>query len=214
MTKYKTCLVNISHPEQKEVVVANSDKLDIDCVGDINQCILNNGKQEKIEIRRVHYVPNICANLLSVSQMVKKNNTVLFTRHGCKIMDANKKVIATASLIDDLFKLDTVPNKQIFCADTNKSIILEKTKEDLLLWHRRFGHASFDYMKFLKGTVKDFAVPNNMVCVTCIRGKQTRLPFKHEGNRASQLLELIHSDVCGPFSVNSFSGNAVPRNIC
>lgn len=138
--------------------------------------------------------------------MVKKNNTVLFTRHGCKIMDANKKVIATASLIDDLFKLDTVPNKKIFCADTNKSIILEKTKEDLLLCHRRFGHASFDYMKFLKGTVKDFAVPNNKVCVTCIRGKQTRLPFKHEGNRASQLLELIHSDVCGPFSVNSFSG--------
>lgn len=206
MTKHKTCLVNISHPEQKEVVVANSDKLDIDCVGDISQCVLNNGKREEIEIKRVHYVPNICANLLSVSQIVKRNNTVLFTKNGCKILNANNKVIATASLIDDLFKLDTVPNAKVFCADTNNSNICEKTKENLLLWHRRFGHASFDYMKFLKGTINDFAVSNRKVCVTCIQGKQTRLPFKHEGNRASQLLELVHSDVCGPFSVNSFSG--------
>lgn len=61
-----------------------------------------NGKQNEITINKVHYVPNICANLLSVSQMVKNNKTVLFTKDGCKILDSKENVIATASLVNDL----------------------------------------------------------------------------------------------------------------
>ena len=38
-------------------------------------------------------------------------------------------------------------------------------------------------------------------------GKQTRVSFKkHPPSRKSELLELVHSDVCGPLKVNSFSG--------
>lgn len=43
-------------------------------------------------------------------------------------------------------------------------------------------------------------------CVTCVEGKQTRKSFISEGSRAKDLLELIHSDVCGPISPQSIGG--------
>lgn len=44
-------------------------------------------------------------------------------------------------------------------------------------------------------------------CIACIEGKQSRLPFpKKSYTRASEKVGLIHSDLCGPMSVSSFSG--------
>ena len=42
------------------------------------------------------------------------------------------------------------------------------------------------------------------VCVDCIKGKQTK-HTKKGATRSTQLLEIIHSDICGPFDVSSFN---------
>ena len=36
------------------------------------------------------------------------------------------------------------------------------------------------------------------VCESCLEGKMTKRPFNAKGRRAQELLELIHTDVCGP----------------
>lgn len=44
--------------------------------------------------------------------------------------------------------------------------------------------------------------------VSWIEGKQSRKPFKRiENEKARGKLELIHSDLCGPFNVTSLQGN-------
>jgi len=44
-------------------------------------------------------------------------------------------------------------------------------------------------------------------CSHCMVGKQTRVSFKkHPSSRKFELLELVHSDVCGPLKVKSISG--------
>ncbi|RDX72093.1 hypothetical protein CR513_48467, partial [Mucuna pruriens] len=44
-------------------------------------------------------------------------------------------------------------------------------------------------------------------CSHCMASKQTRVSFKkHPPSRKSELLELVHFDVCGPLKVKSFSG--------
>ena len=41
-------------------------------------------------------------------------------------------------------------------------------------------------------------------CVHCLVGKQKRVSFhSHPPSRKSKLLELVHSDLCGSFKVNS-----------
>ncbi|KAE9565727.1 hypothetical protein PC116_g28540 [Phytophthora cactorum] len=45
------------------------------------------------------------------------------------------------------------------------------------------------------------------LCDGCALGKQTRVSYmKSSPNRAKQVLEVIHSDVCGPMQTSTFSG--------
>jgi hypothetical protein len=44
-----------------------------------------------------------------------------------------------------------------------------------------------------------------LVCEHCLAGKATRLPFG-KVKRASSLLQLIHSDICGPMNVRERHG--------
>jgi len=79
------------------------------------------------------------------------------------------------------------------------------------LWHKRFGHLSAKGLQLLqqKGMVRGF--PHfkvaSMTCTECFVGKQRRniIPKKSIW-RASQPLELIHADICGPISPRSNGG--------
>ncbi len=43
------------------------------------------------------------------------------------------------------------------------------------------------------------------VCEACVQGKQHRMPYpKKSSNKATELFETVHSDVCGPMNVKSF----------
>lgn len=81
------------------------------------------------------------------------------------------------------------------------------------LWHRRMGHLnSTDLNKMKEGAAvgiefKDKAVINKSTCVVCCQGKQSRLPFNHVATRSSEVLNIIHADVCGPMEVASIGGS-------
>ena len=52
----------------------------------------------------------------------------------------------------------------------------------------------------------NFSSKKGEQCVVCVKGKQTRKPFKDIGKRAQNVLDLVHSDLCGPFEIESHSG--------
>lgn len=43
-------------------------------------------------------------------------------------------------------------------------------------------------------------------CEPCLMGKMTKTPFSRTMERASDLLEIIHTDVCCPMSVEARGG--------
>ena len=43
-------------------------------------------------------------------------------------------------------------------------------------------------------------------CEPCLLGKMTKTPFSGTMERASDLLEIIHTDVCGPMSIEARGG--------
>ena len=43
-------------------------------------------------------------------------------------------------------------------------------------------------------------------CEPCLTGKMTKTPFSRTMERATDLLEIIHTDVCGPMSVEACGG--------
>ena len=43
-------------------------------------------------------------------------------------------------------------------------------------------------------------------CEPCLMGKMTKTPFSGTMERATNLLEIIHTDVCGPMSIEDRGG--------
>ena len=43
-------------------------------------------------------------------------------------------------------------------------------------------------------------------CEPCLMGKMTKTPFSGTMEQATNLLEIIHTDVCGPMSVEACGG--------
>lgn len=80
------------------------------------------------------------------------------------------------------------------------------------MWHERLGHLNERDLKDLakKQLVLGLKINSNEklpTCETCIKGKHAQTPFpKVSKTRSSKLLELVHSDVCGPMRTKSIGG--------
>ena len=42
-----------------------------------------------------------------------------------------------------------------------------------------------------------------LICEPCLEGKMTMRPFKAKCYRAKEVLNLVHTDLCGPMSISS-----------
>ena len=51
-----------------------------------------------------------------------------------------------------------------------------------------------------------FDYESHETCESCLLGKMTKAPFTGKGERASDLLGLIHTDVCGPLNTLARGG--------
>ncbi|KZV22848.1 hypothetical protein F511_19440 [Dorcoceras hygrometricum] len=62
--------------------------------------------------------------------------------------------------------------------------------------------------KIVRSDMFDLSDINSLpTCESCLKGKMTKQPFKGKGERAQSLLDLIHTDVCGPFSIGTKYGH-------
>ena len=107
-------------------------------------------------------------------------------------------LVATASLNNNVYKLNICENQSV-CFRTVSSDV----------WHQRLGHVNDTYFQRTAKMVDGLEYKGDARiegCEVCSQGKQSRLPFPKEGRRAQQLLEIIHSDLCGPMEVTSLGG--------
>ena len=56
-----------------------------------------------------------------------------------------------------------------------------------------------------EGVLRSLDLSDFQVCIQCIKGKQTNKRNFH-AERAKDVLELIHTDICGPFPTGSWNG--------
>lgn len=79
------------------------------------------------------------------------------------------------------------------------------------LWHLRYGHLNINGLRLLSRKEMVFGLPRIGelgFCEGCIYGKQSRKSFPVASSwRASNCLDLIHADLCGPMKTESFGGS-------
>ena len=76
------------------------------------------------------------------------------------------------------------------------------------LWHHRLGHIGLKCMKKLHadGLLESLDYESFDTCEPCLMGKMIKTPFSGTMEQANDLLEIIHTDVCGPMSVEARGG--------
>ena len=73
------------------------------------------------------------------------------------------------------------------------------------LWHLRLGHINLERIRRMVtgGLLSPLDVTTLSVCEPCLEGKITMRPFKAKGYRAKEVLDLVHTDLCGPMSTSA-----------
>ena len=58
----------------------------------------------------------------------------------------------------------------------------------------------------MSGHLSPLDVTSLLVCEPCLEGNMTMRPFKAKGYRAKEVLDLVHTDLCGPMSTSARGG--------
>lgn len=178
-----------------EIKAANGGVMKVNGMGKTTLKINHN----EIEVSDILHVPSLSVNLLSVGKIVELGNTVTFNKNnGCTITNAKNEVIANCKYDNGIYKLNE--NRSV-CMLTNEN-------NNALLWHRRLGHINLQCLKKMRdgGVIGINFIDDGAdikKCETCAQAKQTRNPFTASDNKSSGILQLIHSDLCGPMEKQS-----------
>jgi len=154
-------------------------------------------------LNNCYYVPSLSKNIISVSVLASDGFSFSIKDNSC-IFSFNEMIYGKAVSINGIYVLDQttdvlhVNNKKLKVGD----------KDQTYLWHCRMGHINENRVKKLiqNGTISTFDFESYGTCESCLIGKMTRISFKGVGMRASDLLGLIHTDVCGPMSITARDG--------
>ena len=102
-------------------------------------------------------------------------------------------------------------NNLYYVRETKNEYVQQVTSDEMKikLWHQRMGRLNNTDLLKLSEYIEDLNFDVNKIhknCEICLLGKQTALPFKSRSERCKKSLEIIHSDICRPFNINSMGG--------
>ena len=134
-------------------------------------------------------------------------------------LDQSKSVDFSISMreLDDMvskMEIDEKAQEEITNGEGVKILKIEENKRENLrenlglLWHIRMGHMSLKYLKEMQkknAVLRDVHFDDSILdCEVCALAKMKRLPFSETRTRASEPLDLIHTDVMGPITPHTF----------
>ena len=190
---------------ERYIFTGNGNKAKVEAIGVFRLYL---GTNVFLDLENTFVVPSFRRNLVSVSCLDKFGYLCSFGNETFSIFQ-NSVLIGTGSLIDKLYKLNTITsndNESLHVSNigTKRKLTNENSS---MLWHKRLGHISKQRLERLvsQGILDSLDMTDFEICIQCIKGKTTD-KRKIGANRCSDVLELIHTDVCGPFPKASWNG--------
>ncbi|KAG8177910.1 hypothetical protein JTE90_020190 [Oedothorax gibbosus] len=190
--------------------MADQTATQINGIGTAKVATLIDGEEAEIEVSETLYCPGLRNNLLSISKICDKGFTVTFTRDGASIAHPTGQTLE-GERRGNLYTLKGLDTPSSALAS---DFLDTKRKADIIRWHERLGHLNF---KYLENAIKNNNILGidvngqikcpDYLCETCVKGKLTAAPFPHKTERSTIKCYKIHSDVVGPFDVESLGKN-------
>ncbi|KAJ9567049.1 hypothetical protein OSB04_003015 [Centaurea solstitialis] len=151
-----------------------------------------------LELDNCYYIPNMIKNVLSFDLLVYQG---FYYKYDYKMISVFKNNIFyfKATPVNGLYTVNLQDNSSEIYHISKRSKDIE---DQTYLWHCRLGHINKKRVELLLkgGFLGTFDYKSFDNCESCLSGKMTKQPFNKENERDTDLLEIIHTDVCGPFS--------------
>ncbi|KAJ9536773.1 hypothetical protein OSB04_un000077 [Centaurea solstitialis] len=151
-----------------------------------------------LELDNCYYIPNMIKNVLSFDLLVDQG---FYYKYDYKMISVFKENIFyfKATPVNGLYTVNLRDNSSEIYHISKRSKDIE---DQTYLWHCRLGHINKKRVELLLkgGFLGNFDYKSFDNCESCLSGKMTKQPFNNENERATDLLDIIHTDVCGPFS--------------
>ena len=183
----------------EEIILAGNKSIKAVGIGDV----IFRTKQYEIILQNVLFSADLQANFLSINKFVLHGYTAKFNKSGATICESNGDIVIAAQRVGNMFEaVNHYAGEKVCVAEENANMV----------WHNRYGHLNYQNMEDLvkKGMVNGMQLnsSNNFnKCQTCMLCKIHVLKFPKEStSRSTQLLEIVHADVCGPFREKSLGG--------
>ncbi|GJX03394.1 zinc finger, CCHC-type containing protein [Tanacetum coccineum] len=183
--------------------VGDDHRATVEAIGEFHLCLPS---ELVLVLHNCHYAPSITRGIISVSRLYKDGFVNRFKNDNSISVSRNNLIYFNAILRDDIY--ETI----LSSSDTNDSSMYvvsnKRAKLNLdsaLLWHFRLGHISKKRIKKLQhdGLLGSTDIKSFEKCVSCMSEKMGKRPYSHQVERATDLLGLIHTNVCGPFKFMS-----------
>jgi hypothetical protein len=155
-----------------------------------------------MKMKDVLYVSGLTKNLLSISALDKKCFRVAF-------IDGEVLMWPKGKTIEDAIVIGTEESGLYKLKGHSDATLIHSTEIPCELWHRRLAHINYKALPYVSKAIIGlpyFKVDHEGVCKGCAQGKNIKNPFPKSDSKAEGILELIHSDVCGPMPSTTLSG--------
>jgi hypothetical protein len=183
----------------RRVFMGDDIVLEVIGKGNIKATMQMGGELSHTTITQVLHVPKMKNNLIFVSKLISKGFKVEFDKDGCKVNNVRGVVVVEARRDKNWYLLNVKVRKDM-------THIANSLDENAKFWHERLSHFNMASLKELDGmNLKEVSLHQD--CEGCIKNKHQITSFpKDRAMKASQLLEIVHTDVCGPMRITSHGG--------
>ena len=152
----------------------------------------------------VFYIPNLKNNLISMGQLHEHGYNMRLESGCWQIQHSSEGLITKVMMTRNRMFPFHSPRPVSRCLSA-------RVQDNNWLWHCRYGHLNFSGLKTLYQKNMVIGLPpiqlQTDICDECTVGKQPCDSFPTAPAwRAEHILELVHSDLCGPIHPASCSG--------
>ncbi|TFY57497.1 hypothetical protein EVJ58_g6983 [Rhodofomes roseus] len=189
-------------------------------VGCVHAEMLIEGRRSIVTFRNALHVPDLAANLISLSRIDGNGGEIQIRSGEMRIVGSGggEPMLVGKLTANNLYEVvltrlerDAVPAGSITSGGASAFASLTNAKAtDVHTWHRRFGHASErTVIEMAKsGVVTGMQLVGGMPrgkCEDCIKGKHPRAPFT-SSNVEEEVLERVYIDLTGRAREPSMGG--------